>query len=273
MSEFIYCLNTSTIKPTPLLEKIRVAGAAGYQAIEPWNDEITAYLNAGGRYSELRSALADAALRVVSVIALGGWATAEGNAYSAVLDECRRRMDQAAELGSPYIVASPPQAVVALDHAAQRFGELMRLGRGMGVEPSMEFLGFVDGINNVASAWAIASGCGEPGGTVVADVFHMIRGGGSVDDLLLLDGDRIACFHMNDLPAEPAPTTQTDADRVMVGDGIADLPRAIANLRAIGYRGPLSLELFNPSLWQADPRKIVEIGLSRMKSLVEPLTA
>ena len=30
MSEFVYCLNTSTIRPTPLLEKIRIAGEAGY---------------------------------------------------------------------------------------------------------------------------------------------------------------------------------------------------------------------------------------------------
>jgi len=273
MSEFIYCLNTSTIRPTALLEKIRVAGAAGYQAIEPWNDEITAYLNAGGSYSELRSALADAALRVVSVIALGGWAASEGNAYRAVLEDCRRRMEQAAELGSPYIVASPPQEVVAIDRAAERFGELLRIGREVGVEPSMEFLGFVDGVKNVATAWAIASGCGVPGATVVADVFHMIRGGGTVDDLLLLKGDRIACFHMNDLPAHPDPRTQTDADRVMVGEGIADLPRVIANLRKIGYRGPLSLELFNPRLWECDPLMVVSTGLSRMKTLVEPLSA
>ena len=270
MSEFIYCLNTSTIRPTPLLEKIRLAGAAGYQAIEPWNDEITAYHNAGGNDSELRSALADAALRVVSMIALHGWVTAEGNAYAAVLDDCRRRMDQAAALGSPYIVASPPREVVDIDRAAERFGDLMRLGREAGVEPSMEFLGFVDGIKNVATAWAIASGCGERGATVVADVFHMIRGGGSVDDLLLLDGDRLSCFHINDLPAEPDPRTQTDADRVMVGEGIADLHRVIANLRAIGYRGPLSLELFNPELWSRDPARVVADGISRMKALVEP---
>ena len=49
MSEFVYCLNTSTIRPTPLLEKIRLAGQAGYSAIEPWNDEITAYLEQGRR--------------------------------------------------------------------------------------------------------------------------------------------------------------------------------------------------------------------------------
>ena len=42
MSEFVYCFNTSTIRPTPLLEKIAIAGKAGYAAIEPWNDEITA---------------------------------------------------------------------------------------------------------------------------------------------------------------------------------------------------------------------------------------
>jgi 2-keto-myo-inositol isomerase len=269
VSEFTYCLNTSTIRPTPLLDKIRFAGAAGYSAIEPWNDEITEYLAAGGTLAELKSALADAGLKVVSVIALHSWVTAEGDEYQRVLGECRRRMDQAAALESPYIVASPPHEVVDLGRAARRFGELLRLGRDAGVTPSMEFLGFVAGIKNVASAWTIATQCGEPGATVVADVFHMMRGGGSVDDLLTLPGDRIACFHINDLPASPDPLVQTDADRVMVGEGIADLPRVIKNLRAINYRGPISLELFNPALWEQDPAEVIRVGLDRVKGLVE----
>ena len=161
-------------------------------------------------------------------------------------------MDQAVQLGSPYIVASPPQEVVDLDRARSRFAELMAIGKSLGVIPAMEFLGFVDGIKSVASAWAIARGTGDPQATVVADVFHMIRGGGSVDDLLLLTGDRLANFHINDVPAQPDPLTQTDYDRVMVGDGIADLPKVIANLRSIGYHGPLSLELFNRDLWECD---------------------
>src|SRR5690349_4738991 len=56
MSEFTYCLNTSTIRPTPLLEKVRIAGALGYRAIEPWNDEVTEYLAAGGTIADLRKA-------------------------------------------------------------------------------------------------------------------------------------------------------------------------------------------------------------------------
>jgi 2-keto-myo-inositol isomerase len=269
MSEFTYCLNTSTIRPTPLLTKIEIAGKAGYQALEPWNDEITAYLEQGGSVAELKSALAGAGLKVKSVIALHGWITAEGAEYERVLDDCRRRMAQAAELESPYIVASPPQEVVDIGHARDRFAELFALGSKLGVLPSMEFLGFVAGIKNVASAWAIASGVADPRATVVADVFHMIRGGGSVDDLLTLSGARLACFHINDLPADPDPLTQKDEDRVMMGEGIADLPRVIANLRAIGYRGPLSVELFNRGLWAEDPLEVARRGLDRVKALVE----
>ena len=180
----------------------------------------------------------------MSVIALHSWVTTEGDEYAKVLDECRRRMDQAVQLGSPYIVASPPQEVVDLGRATQRFAELMAIGKSMGVIPSMEFLGFVDGIKNVAERLGDRQGhAATPQATVVADVFHMIRGGGSVDDLLQLPGDRLANFHINDVPAEPDPLTQTDYDRVMVGEGIADLPRVIANLRTIGYRPALARAL------------------------------
>ena len=269
MSTFTYCLNTSTIRPTPLLEKIRIAAKAGFTAIEPWNDEITAYLNGGGTIADLKSALGDAGLSVASVIAVHGWITAEGSDYERVLDDCRRRMDQAAAIGSPYIVASPPDEVVDLALASERYGQLLAIGREAGVKPSMEFLGFVAGIKSVASALAIADGTRDPDATVVADVFHMIRGGGSVDDLLMLKGDGLACFHINDVPASPDPLTQSDSDRVLPGDGIADLPRVIANLRAIGYSGPLSLELFNPTLWEADPLDVVRRGLDRVRGLVE----
>ncbi len=269
MSEFVYCLNTSTIRPTPLLDKIKIAGRAGFRAIEPWNDEVDDYLEAGGTIRDLKSALEDSGLKVVSVIALHSWITTDGEEYQRVLEDCRRRMDQAASLGSPYIVASPPQQVVDLGHATTRFSELLRLGQQAGVTPTMEFLGFVDGINNVASAWTIASGSKDPHATVVADVFHMIRGGGSVDDLLTIPGDRLACFHINDLPATPDPRTQRDSDRVMLGEGIADLPRVIANLRSIGYSGPLSLELFNEALWAKDPAAVAQQGIERIKALVE----
>ena len=203
------------------------------------------------------------------MIALHGWITSEGAEYERVLDDCRRRMAQAVELGSPYIVASPPQEVVDLNHASDRFAELLALGTKLGVLPSMEFLGFVDGIKNVASAWAIASGTGDPAGDGRGRRLSHDSRRGLGRRPAHAPGDRLACFHINDLPAEPDPLTQKDEDRVMVGEGIADLPRVIANLRTIGYRGPLSLELFNRRLWDQDPLEVARRGIDRVKALVE----
>ena len=269
MSEFLTCLNTSTIQPASLLDKIRIAGEAGYQAIEPWTDEVDLHLRTGGTLDDLRKALGDAGVKGVSVIALGGWTLGEGPDYQAALEVCRRRMDQAAALGSPFIVASPPQEVIDLGFAAARFAELLKIGRQAGVTPSMEFLGFVDGVNSVDAALAIADGCGTPGATIVADVFHVYRGGGSINDLLKFPGDRLSCFHINDISGVPDPLTQTDYDRVMLGEGIADLSAVVANLRAIGYAGPVSLELFNRTLWTQDPLEVAKIGLERLKALLD----
>jgi 2-keto-myo-inositol isomerase len=268
MSEFTYCLNASTIRPTPLLDKVRIAGETGYQAIELWNDEVDAYLADGGNLRELKSRLDDAGLRVASMIALFGWITASDAELPGVLSECRRKMEQAAALGCPYAIASPPQEVVDIELAANRYAQLLGLGRDVGVLPSMEFLGFTDGINSLALANAIADGSRDPEATIVADVYHMIRGGGSIDDLLSIPGERMAIFHINDLPTSPPPLTQTDNDRVMLGEGFVDLPRVVAHLRTIGYRGAVSLELFNPSLWVRDPREVARIGMERMKGLL-----
>ena len=54
-----YCLNASTIKPAPLLEKIRVAGAAGYDGIELWVVELYEHVGRGGEISDVENSLAD----------------------------------------------------------------------------------------------------------------------------------------------------------------------------------------------------------------------
>jgi 2-keto-myo-inositol isomerase len=269
MSEFIYCLNTSTIRPTPLMDKIKIAGTLGYQALEPWNDELNDFVKKGGKLADVKKAIGDAGLKVVSMIALHNWINTEGDAHAKALDECRKRMEQAAFLGSPYIVASPPREKVDISVAAARYANLLRIGREVGVRPAMEFLGFVEGVKDVTTAWKIASGAGDAQGTVVADVFHIVRGGGSIDDILLITADHLANFHMNDSPATPPALEQTDADRVLPGDGVVDLKRVIANLRKIEYHGPLSLELFNRTLWAQDPTEVCRKGLERMKGLVE----
>ncbi len=268
MSQFTLALNTSTIRPASLMDKIRIAGETGYEAIELWNDDLTAYEEEHGSLADVTRALDDHGLPVVTVIALHGWLDSTGAEHQEALDEAKRRMVQAATVGSTYSVASPPRGVADLQLGGQNYRELLELGREFGVKPAMEFLGFVDGINQVKHAWEVMEVADHPDSTIVLDPFHIYRGGGEADDMCGIPADKIAVFHFNDAPATPPRTEQTDADRVYPGDGILDLREMIAILKDADYRGVISLELFNPSYWEEDPREVARIGLEKMKAAI-----
>jgi sugar phosphate isomerase/epimerase len=265
------CLNTSTIRPTSLLDKIAIAAQTGYEAIELWIDDLMAFQGAGGRLTEVVGRLHQHGLSVPDVIALHGWTDAPDAEWPGVLEEARRAMDFAAQVGARHIVASPAQGRVDLARAARRYAELLSLGRTMGVLPAMEFLGFVDHIRDIKTAWSIVEEAGDPDGSLVLDAFHQYNGGSSLQDLAALPMERVAIFHMDDAPATPAPGHLADEDRVYPGEGVIDLTAMLRLLRDGGYRGPLSLELFNPGYWREDPRQVAARGLAAIRHLIQAL--
>lgn len=269
MADFIYCLNSSTIKPTPILDKITVAAEAGYDAIELWHDDVDLYLSEGGRLEDVRKAVDDAGLQVPTTIFLKGWWDTTGAEYDRAIDEIKRRLHQAQVLGAPHAIAGPPLGPVDFEVGIRNYGKLLQVGREFGVKPVMEYLGFSEQVNTIEDALRVMDGCGDPDATTVLDPFHCFRGGGSMESIKLLDESRVAISHFNDSPASPPREQQHDKDRVMPGDGIVDLKRYCDLLREINYHRCLSLELFNRDLWAADPREVARVGLDKMRSVAE----
>ncbi len=269
MADFQYCLNGSTIKTTPILEKIAVAGKAGYRAIELWHDDIDSFLGKGGSLGDLRKALDDHDLALPTTIYLARWFDSTGPDYDRAIDECRRKLDQAAALGAPYAIAAPPAGQADYEVGAGRYRDLLEIGIEKGVQPSMEFLGFVAQLNTIEDALEIVTRSGHSQATLILDPFHVFRGGGSVEAIARLQESQIAISHFNDAPVSPPRRQQHDPDRVMPGEGHLDLARYIQLLRDIGYRRYLSLELFREDLWARDPLEVARIGLDRMRTLVE----
>lgn len=269
MARFRYCLNSSTIRPTPILDKIRIAGETGYEAIELWHDDIDAHLSKGGTIAELRKALDDYGLAVPTTIYLKGWIDTTGDVHRTELEECRRRMGQAVALRAEFVIAGPTQGHVDRTLAGANYNELLEEGRRLGVRPAMEFLGFVDDVNRIEDAIEIMNRSGHPDATIVLDPFHVFRGGGSMEAISSLKGSQIAISHFNDTPASPPRLEQHDRDRVMPGDGHLDLKRYLQLLESTGYNRWLSLELFREDLWARDPREVARLGLEKMRAVVE----
>src|SRR4051794_9291003 len=61
VAAFQYCFNTSTIRgqKLSLLEEIDIVAQAGYHAIEPWTNEIEAYVKQGGSLRDLKKRISD----------------------------------------------------------------------------------------------------------------------------------------------------------------------------------------------------------------------
>jgi sugar phosphate isomerase/epimerase len=76
---------------------------------------------------------------------------------------------------------------------------------------------------------------------------------------------------MNDYPDLPR-TTINDADRVYPGLGVAPVSQALKMVMESGFQGSLSLELFNRTYWQQDPKEVAKTGLEKMKLSVAAAT-
>jgi 2-keto-myo-inositol isomerase len=260
-------LNSSTIKTTPLLDKIRVAGEAGYDGIELWAVELYEHVGRGGEISDIEKALADHGLEVPCFIAVRNWGETSGWEYKLAMDEARRRFELAARLGSPLMVCTPPMERPGIEGLAKGYSDLLQIGRETGVRAVLEYISFFASLNNVADTVSVLDECNDPDGCTILDAFHNWNNSTTLDDIRALPLERIVHYHINDAAHGIPSGEQKDPDRVMPGEGVIDLKSELTLLREKGYDQWLSLELFNAELWAKDPLEIAKRGLESMQLL------
>jgi sugar phosphate isomerase/epimerase len=271
---FGYCLNTSTISGQKLdiVELVEVAAKAGYQAIEPWVRELDEYAKKGGNLKDLAQRIRDRGLTVESAIGFPEWVVDDDDRRKKGLEEARRNMDLVQQVGGKRLAAPPAgatnQADLSLLRAAERYRTLLELGDKMGVVPQVELWGFSRCLSRLGEAALVAMESGHPRACILADVYHLYKGSSSLDGLHLLSGPAMHVLHMNDYPADPPRASITDAQRIYPGDGVAPLKQILHSLCDIGFRGVLSLELFNRDYWKQDALTVARTGLEKLKAAV-----
>jgi 2-keto-myo-inositol isomerase len=275
---FGYCLNTSTIQgqSLPLAEEIAIAAEAGYDGIEPWIREMDKHVKGGGSLADLGKKARDLGLSIPDTIGFFEWAVDDDARRAKGLEEARRNMEMVQKIGGKRIAAPPFGATdrsdLDLRRVAARYRALAEIGAGFGVTPIVEVWGFSRPLGQLGDAAMVAVGSGRTDGAILPDVYHLHKGGSAFEGLGLLRGSAIGIFHVNDFPDGPIDKL-SDADRVYPGDGVAPLQDVFRTLRDIGYRGMLSLELFNRGYWKLDAREVARTGLAKMKAVVQTALA
>ncbi len=274
-TKFGYSLNTSTIRDCKLTipEELAIVAQAGYQGVELWVAEIEAYLKGGGTLKQLKGLLDRHSLQAPNLIAFFAWAHPDPPERKKGLEDARHVFEMARALGCP-CVAAPPWGVadrtdLPLAHFGSCFHELLELGRQVGARPILEFWGHARILHTLDEAIQVLALANDPDGAMLADVFHMAKGGSRFVQLRELGGTQLALFHVNDYLGSPDVTLQTDQERVYAGDGVAPWGVIIGALRQIGFTGMLSLELFNAEYEKAGALAVAQTGLAKLKQVVE----
>jgi sugar phosphate isomerase/epimerase len=258
-------LNGATIMTTSTDRHVRIAREAGYDGVEVRAERLL--------IAPAEVAAAAAIVRPSEVWSLNGiqlGLTPDGGLdHGRLTAEMAPRLDICRRLGARYLLVVPPRAAGADRErtiAAMRAGLtiLRDVAARDGIGVAFEFLGFVDcPIDTPELAGRVVADL--PGVDLVLDSCHWhASGAGSLGAFPI---DRLSMVHLNDAPAM-APRDIQDADRLLPGRGVIRLAELIGSLRAAGYRGPWSLETFNPDHWAADPEDIAAAGRAAVADLL-----
>lgn len=269
-----YCLNMSTVRGQKLSvpDQVELAAQAGYDGIEPWMNDLRAFVDQGGSVSDLAKRISDRGLTVASAIGFAEWIVDDDARRAKGLEQAQRDMELIRSLGGTHIAAPPAGATketnLNLLQAAERFRALMELGVKMECLPQLEVWGFSTTLSKLGETMLVAVESKHPAACLLLDVYHLYKGGSGFAGLRLASGIPMHCFHMNDYPADPPRETIADKNRVYPGDGVAPLGEILRTLFANRFAGFLSLELFNPEYWSQPAPQVAKTGLEKMKLAV-----
>ena len=272
---FRFCLNMATIRGQKLgiVKEIEIAAQAGYDAIEPWIDTLQEYVKNGGALKDLAKRITDAGLTVEGAIGFTEWLVEDEARRARGLERAKRDMELAAQIGARRMAAPPVGAteLPKLDFvkAAERYRALLELGDQAGLVAELELWGASRNFGRLGEYVGLAMETGHPRACVLADVFHLYKGGSDYRGIRLLGPDTIQVLHINDYPSDPPREKIDDSYRLFPGDGTAPLVEILRALRRTGGQTILSLELFNRKYWAQAPLEVASTGLAKMKAVAE----
>jgi sugar phosphate isomerase/epimerase len=259
-----FSFNQATAKYWPLPDVVAGCAAAGVRHVGLWREPVAEY------GLERSAALVRDAGLSVSSLCRGGFFGADD-----WLDDNRRAVDECAALGAPALVlvcgglfGRPlPEARARVAAGLEALApHALDAGVTLAVEPMHPmFCADRSVVTSLAGALALCEPFPPEAVGIALDTYH-VWWDERVFELIAAHGDRVACFQLADwvvpLPADVL------VGRGLPGTGHVDFAPFLEAVAAIGYRGPIEVEVFDAGLWSRPGEDVLRDTIAAYRSVV-----
>jgi sugar phosphate isomerase/epimerase len=241
----------------PLEAKLKAVREAGFGQIMLSARDIVGH--PGGLDAAVQ-AVRSSGLRVTGFQVLRDFEGLSGHLHDYKIDIAKSMLEMCAALGSKILLVCSSTSVHAsqdLDAIARDLRKLAMLAIPLGIKVAYEGLSWGRTINEFTTAWEVVSRADVPNLGIGLDSFHMFATETPLDDLELLDPEKIflvqlADFMWREIRSVEERITTARHFRVFPGEGVHSeaLADVVRRLHALGYRGDYSFEVFNDDYQQ-----------------------
>ena len=249
------CLHTITTKPWNIEEAAKNYSAAGVKGITVWRDALE-----GKNIKQTGNMLRDHDLTIVSLCRGGFFAAMESNKRKQAIDDNRKAIDEASELGTKMIVlvcgADPCQSLEESrkqirDGIAEVASEAKAAGIVLTIEPLHPMYADTrSAINTLSQANDMAEELNLSCVGVAVDVYHLWWDPNLEKEIKRCGANgNLSAFHICDWNV---PTTDLLLDRGLMGEGCIPLKQIRSWVEAAGFKGFNEVEIFSTSYWKED---------------------
>ena len=244
-----------------LPEKLEAIAAAGFDGVEIFENDLLYY---GGSPRDVRKLAADLGLAITLFQPFRDFEGCRRDRLARNLDRAERKFDLMQELGTDLVLVC---SNVAADSTGDRdilvddLRQLAERAGARGLRIGYEALAWGRHVNTWQQVWDIVRAADHPSLGVLLDSFHTLSLKGDPSAIAEIPGDKIFFVQMADAPLLNMDVLEWSRHfRCFPGQGDFDLPGFLAPILKSGYRGPLSLEIFNDGFRAAPPRSTAVDG-------------
>lgn len=245
-----------------LAEKLAAIASAGFDAVEVFEND---FLTFDGSPRDVGRMIADLGLTIAAFQPFRDFEGMPEPLRARAFARAERKFAIMNELGAELMLICSnvsPQALGGIDRAAADLRELGALAEKHGVKVGFEALAWGQHVSDYRDAWEIVRRADHPRIGLILDSFHTFARRSPLGAIASIPGERIFLVQLADAPQlEMDVLSWSRHFRCFPGQG--DLPVAdfVKAVEATGYKGPLSLEIFNDQFRAGSARRLATDGV------------